>query len=116
MSLTIKDMVRDAHQTALEKGFYDNIPDATDINSLGAQIALMHSELSEALEALRDEQLEMFVSFNGQKPEGMVVELADCIIRIADTCGALGLDLEQAIVEKMAYNQTRSHKHGRQNL
>jgi hypothetical protein len=46
------------------------------------------------------------------KPEGCVVEFADCIIRIADFCHVKGWDLEAAIKEKMEYNKTRPHKHG----
>ncbi len=43
----------------------------------------------------------------------MAVELADAVIRIADLCGHLGIDLEAAIDLKMAYNETRPFKHGK---
>lgn len=49
----------------------------------------------------------------GKKPEGVAVELADAVIRIADLCGHLGIDLEAAIDLKMAYNETRPFKHGK---
>lgn len=53
------------------------------------------------------------VSTGGKKPEGVAVELADAVIRIADLCGHLGIDLEAAIDLKMAYNETRPFKHGK---
>lgn len=70
-------------------------------------IALMHSELSEALEAIRKD-------LNDDKlphRKGEEVELADCIIRIMDYAGLYELDLAGAILEKIAYNQQRAdHK------
>ncbi len=47
------------------------------------------------------------------KPEGIAVELADCIIRCLDTLQSLGVDIDQVVKNKMAYNRTRPHKHGR---
>jgi NTP pyrophosphatase (non-canonical NTP hydrolase) len=69
----------------------------------GEMIALMHSELSEALEAVRkdlkDEKL--------PHRSGEEVELADLLIRVFDYAGAYGLDLDGAVSEKRAYNRTR---------
>jgi NTP pyrophosphatase (non-canonical NTP hydrolase) len=47
------------------------------------------------------------------KPEGIPIELADVIIRICDTCGQYGIDLDRAIRLKMEYNKTRPYKHGK---
>ena len=47
------------------------------------------------------------------KPEGIPIELADAIIRICDTCGQYGIDLDRAIRLKMEYNKTRPYKHGK---
>lgn len=47
------------------------------------------------------------------KPEGVAVELADCIIRCLDTMYSLGVDIDDVVAEKMAYNATRPHKHGK---
>lgn len=71
------------------------------------KLALIHSEISEALEGhrkgLMDDKL---------RDRPMVeVELADAVIRICDLAGALGLDLGGAIASKLAYNLTRpDHK------
>lgn len=46
------------------------------------------------------------------KPEGIASELADVIIRVLDICGHYGIDIEQVVAEKMAYNATRAHRHG----
>ena len=50
--------------------------------------------------------------YRNKKPEGAAVELADAVIRIADLCGHLGIDLDAVIEEKMAYNADRPYKHG----
>ena len=75
--------------------------------NVGELIALMHSELSEALEAdrkgLMDEKL--------KHRSGIEVELADAVIRIFDAAGGLDLDLGGAIDEKLEYNLKRAdHK------
>ena len=69
---------------------------------------LMVSELAEALEGhrkdLMDDKLPHRKMFE--------VELADCIIRICDTAGQMGLDLGGAVAEKLEYNSTRKdHTH-----
>jgi NTP pyrophosphatase (non-canonical NTP hydrolase) len=46
------------------------------------------------------------------KPEGIPIELADCIIRILDYCGKKGIDIEEAIRIKHEYNKTRPYRHG----
>lgn len=46
------------------------------------------------------------------KPEGVTYEFADIVIRVADLCGSLGIDLQAAVEKKMAYNTTRSYRHG----
>lgn len=123
--MTISEMVKKAHDNAVNHGFWENPPE------FGTAVALVHSELSEALEEMRTgnrirpgEPVPM-VYYSGEgyvaseptecckKPEGVAVELADAVIRIADLCGFMGIDLEAAIVEKMAYNETRPYKHGK---
>lgn len=47
------------------------------------------------------------------KPEGVAVELADCIIRCLDTMHSLGVDIDAVVEQKMAYNNSRPYKHGK---
>lgn len=103
--MNIKELVETAHATAREKGFYD--PPATFVE----QLALVHSEVSEALEAYREHGFLAWARDDG-KPEGVASELADVVVRIADMCGAHGIDLEAALAQKMAFNATRSFRHG----
>ena len=114
-----------AHRTAVEKGWWipvaddsteaqitvDGDPTFTRERSLPEQIALMHSELSEALEEVRKSDARPFYLVEG-KPEGWAVELADCVIRIMDTCGYYGQDLQALVEMKMKYNENRPHRHG----
>lgn len=47
------------------------------------------------------------------KPCGIPSEMADVIIRVLDICGRYDIDIQRAILEKVEYNRTRAHKHGR---
>ena len=72
-----------------------------------AMIALIHSELSEALEADRKNLMDDHLT----NRKGIEVELADAQIRINDLCGYKGLDLGGAVVDKFEYNKHRAdHK------
>lgn len=122
--VTISEWQAAVHQVAVDKGWHERplmteYAGRPDVDGVAAKIALMHSELSEALEELRKPDvlgvcvaLDTWYRMDNDKPEGFVVELADCVIRIMDTCEALGLDLQAAMGEKAAYNKTRTHRHG----
>jgi len=91
------------------QGFWDGHLD----NNL-SKIALMHTELSEVVEALRNDPNPSAIWYRGDgKPEGVRFELADVIIRIADFAGRHTLDLEASIEEKAKFNATRPFRHGK---
>lgn len=73
-------------------------------------VALCHSELSEALEEYRSGRGMLYIE--GGKPEGVAVEMADCIIRILDWAAHEGVDMDVIIRAKHEYNKTRSYRHG----
>ena len=73
-------------------------------------LALIHSEISEALEADRKDLMDDKLPYR----KGLEVELADAFIRICDMAGGLSMDLGGAVEEKLAYNTTREFKHGKQ--
>ena len=70
----------------------------------GEMIALIHSEISEALEGERKDLLDNHLT---SRPMAEV-EMADAIIRIMDYCGRWGYDIGGAIIEKLEYNSHRS--------
>ena len=119
MSLTIEELIEQAHATAVEKGWWDERTNGGlkpgRNRSLGDQFTNMHAELSEAWEVYRDGHAldERWTGKNG-KPEGFCVELADVLIRLADTLGAHGLTeaFLEALETKLAYNKTRPYRHG----
>jgi NTP pyrophosphatase (non-canonical NTP hydrolase) len=87
------------------KGWYDQPV------SFGEAIALLHSEVSEALEAWRRWGTGDATSTDG-KPEGVGSEFADVFIRLLDYCSRFDVDLEAEYERKMAYNRTRPYRHG----
>lgn len=97
-----------AHTTARNAGWYHDPQTGLAIDrNFGEVVALMHSELSEALEAHRKDLMDDKLPHRS----GIEVEFADLFIRVADTAAALGLDLAGAIIEKNRYNGGRAdHK------
>ena len=96
-------VAQEVNHIAIEKGWWEGE------RNEGELIALMHSELSEALEAIR----------NGNPPDdkipeftGVEAELADVIIRIMDMAAAKGYRVGEAVIAKINYNKNRAYKHG----
>lgn len=124
--MTLRELVQQAYAMAKDKGFHEK-----PVN-IDQKLMLVVSELAEAQEELRDGRTPTEVytkQVSGMrrvldptnvqesplpKPEGFGVELADAVIRIADLCGVLNIDLEACIATKLQYNATRPEKHGRQ--
>lgn len=111
----INSWVEMIHRWAHRQGFYDseqcNHDPATPgdgpclhySGSLTAQLMLVVSELSEAVEALTKKDDENFRE-----------EIADAAIRLFDIAGACGIDLDQEIANMMSRNFSRSYRHGKE--
>jgi NTP pyrophosphatase (non-canonical NTP hydrolase) len=100
----IRTLQHAVHKNAQEHGWYEG-PTRTD----GELIALEHSELSEALDSLRNgnKESEKIPGFSHAEEE-----FADVVIRIADHCEYRGWNLAGAILAKHEFNKSRPHRHG----
>lgn len=120
--LTVNELVSQSHEIAKEHGFW-TVPRAIRMADLPEmaipeKLMLIVSEASEALEDYRVvgenvEKLRAVTFREDGKPLGFAQEIADIIIRCADLCGRLNIDLENVLRVKMAFNATRQHMHGK---
>lgn len=124
----IHALVMSAHVNAVEHGWWEPDEESGAPRTFGECIALVHSELSEALEFYREGRQPNQLFYTGkfigstvdsdektdtfQKPDGIPAELADVVIRIFDIAGRWNIDLGRAIIEKMEYNKSRPYRHG----
>lgn len=118
-------MAEEVEEVNRANGWYD------EDRTIGDDMALLHSEVSEMFEAYRDHGLadatdlgllpssvahDPTIAGPMPKPEGFGSEAADVLIRLLDTCSRRGIDLHAEYVRKIAFNRTRGHKHGGKRL
>lgn len=108
MNINLEEMAYAIHSNAIDKGFWEpNTPDNHTVFYL-KQLAMIHSEVSETLEAIRKEKGE----------EVIVEEMADILIRLLDLWAGMQRDgavktlLTDALVEKVSTNTRRPRLHG----
>lgn len=105
--VNLDDLAYKLHQTAKSKGFYDSL-DMKEFNSQAKQLAMIHSEVTEVLEALRKTK--------GEK--AVVEELDDIIIRVLDfwyalyDAGVVNTSLHDVLGAKAKVNESRDKMHG----
>lgn len=104
------DIIHECYDNSVAHGFHDYTKDAPF--NVPEKLALIHSEVSEALEDYRSDDMKEKLTETG-KPVGFPSEIADIVIRVFDLAGKMGLDLTGAIERKMAYNRSRPYKHGK---
>lgn len=113
LNTTFAGMQEQAYEISKSRGWYQS-----EAENIAGKIALIHAELSEALEEYRDDNMELYFDEDHPneaglaKPEGFGIELADTVIRIMDLSQYLSIDLEYLIKLKMEYNKNRTFRHG----
>ena len=108
MEVTTLNAYRDiCHANARSKGWYDGPRE----RNIGEQLMLVVTEVAEAMEDLRDGKMSLSYDENG-KPTGVPIEIADVMIRLFDLAGYLRIDIDDAVDTKIAFNETRPHRHG----
>jgi NTP pyrophosphatase (non-canonical NTP hydrolase) len=101
----LMDLAREVHSTAIEKGFWPN--GVTD-DVVGMKLALIHSEVTEVLEAIRKEK----------GADEIELEFSDVLIRLLDLYAALKNvgwvvnALDDVVYYKKNKNKTRPERHG----
>jgi len=106
--MTIKNIGKTAHEVNKNNGWdvfqpsdWPSKLSKDNIRFLCTHTALIHTEVAEATEAIRNRDKENFIE-----------ELADTVIRIASIAHGLGVDLGPVIKKKIKKNSTRGLHHG----
>jgi len=95
--MTIPEWQVEIHKNAVAHGWWDTV----SMRPVPEILCLIHSEVSEALEAFRKGDDANFAE-----------ELADVAIRLFDAAEGYGVNLEKEIAKKHEYNRHRSYRHG----
>ena len=97
-------LAKEVYKNAVNHGFWKD-----EVND-GDRMALIHAEISEALEALREgnPSSNKIIEFSSLEEE-----LADAVIRIMDYAFGKDLDIAGAILAKVEYNTSREFMHGK---
>lgn len=123
--MKLNALAKQIHSDNVKKGFWPE-----EDRNLGEILALVHSEVSEALEADRkghwanlDIEAKTAIdiapettfksSFGKQVKSSFQDEIADTIIRLLDLCAAHDIDIDWHIQAKLRYNRLRAPKHGK---
>jgi len=101
---TIEELTEWVVRWRQDKGFYtpDSFNTQTERDMMLGKLMLIVTEVAEAAEAVRHEDLDNFKE-----------ELADIAIRLFDIAGTMSIDLEDVIVDKMKVNEKRPFQHGK---
>jgi NTP pyrophosphatase (non-canonical NTP hydrolase) len=110
--MNLNDYRDEAHLANVK--WWQNIETGEPIQrNTGELLALIHSEISEALEGERKDLMDDKLPHRRMAE----VELVDALIRIFDYAGGFGYDLQGAYEEKMKFNATRmDHSHEQRKL
>lgn len=117
----LNELAKKIHQANCDKGFYDTP------REMGTTLCLIHSEISEALEAHRhgrfckdpsvllemQKEADFQAAYDGLVKGTFEEEVADAIIRLLDLSGLEKINIEAHVAAKLRYNANRPYKHGK---
>ena len=112
--LNIPQLIKQAHENAVDRNVYECSDclgwGCEQCNNTGVSIkyAVYKKVLEENEEFLKSTPSKTFHKDSEQS------EISDIIITLLAYCGEMGYDIEKAIVEKIEFNKTRPHKHGKE--
>ena len=100
----LSELAISIHEASKAKGWWSEDIPAAVIHML------IVTEIAEATECVRKSEPDYYEADG--KPEGESVEIIDALIRILDYCGRKRWDVDELMKKKLAYNKTRSQRHG----